>query len=420
MLTLLALVTVLLTGCNDNDDDDNGDLLGGPSPKVSATEARTQAQRILNQRARAVQERDLPLFLRHLDASDQGLVARQRRYFRNLVQLPLQEFGYRVLPEQWPGQTLAEGWGDDVHIPRVQLTMQLEEYDAVPVKRTVGFVFSFSDGKATIVSDRTSTGKPLAEGTSAPWDLTAITVREEPGVLAVLDRGTRSSAETVTSVVRNGIAEINRALPFKWDDHVVVYHVTNPAVLGSFTDVPGGVITHLGAMTFPQYAEENSGQIASTRMLLMTSSIKAGQPFLGRITRHELTHVAVGKRDDGAPAWLSEGIAEYLGARELPADQRIIPTSALSRASTETGGMPSSTEFNGADQEWHYALSWMACDYIAQSRGEARLWELVDAMHDGGKGTKDRDQDSVLLRVLGIDNRELARRAAARIRNIYG
>ena len=41
-------------------------------------------------------------------------------------------------------------------------------------------------------------------------------------------------------------------------------------------------------------------------------------------------------------------------------------------------------------------------------------------MHNGGEGTPDADQDRVLDQVLGFDSHELARRAAARIRNIYG
>jgi len=155
-------------------------------------------------------------------------------------------------------------------------------------------------------------------------------------------------------------------------------------------------------------------------MLLMPSSVHAGEVFLGRITRHELSHIAIGVRDDGAPAWVSEGIAEYLGARDVPVSSRIIATSALARAQTTDAGMPQSKDFNGSEQEWHYALSWMACDYIAAEFGEGRLWELVDAMHNGGEGTKDADQDRVLDQVLGFDSNELARRAAARIRNIYG
>ena len=408
-----------LVACGGNDGDENlpGD---DQSARVTATEARKQEQRILNQRVRAVLDRDLELFLRQVDHSDRTLMARQRRYFRNLVQLPLARFDYRLLDKQWEGLTLAPRWGDDVHVPQVRLTMQLEGYDAVPVERTVGFVFAFTDGKAMIVSDRTSTGKPLFQGAPAPWDLTAVTVREEPGVLGIFDRGTQASAATVTAAVRNGIDQIQRAIPFEWSGNVVVYSVQSANVLAAFTDVPGGTLGHLGALTFPTYAGNAPSQVASTRMLVMPSSVRAGEPFLSRITRHELSHVAIGVRDDGAPAWVSEGIAEYLGAREISLRDRIIPTSALTRAEVEDSGMPASETFNNTDQEWHYALSWMACDYVADSFGESRLWELVDAMHNGGQGTTDAEQDRVLQQVLGYDSRELARRATARIRNLYG
>ena len=68
-----------------------------------------------------------------------------------------------------------------------------------------------------------------------------------------------------------------------------------------------------------------------------------------------------------------------------------------------TRSSPRRATFNDADQEWHYALSWMAFDYIAATDGESRLWELVEAMHNGGEGTRDSQQDRVLLQVLGYD-----------------
>ena len=327
----------------------------------------------MNQRVRAVRQQNLDLFLRRVDHSDKALMARQRRYFRNMVQLPLAKLRFRVMDEEWQGLRTPKRWGADVHVPRVRQVIQLESYDAVPVERVVGLVFSFRKGRARIVSDQTAAGKMLYEGTPAPWDLTPVTVREEPGVLGVFDAETSASADTVTSAVRDGIDEISRALPFSWSGRVVVYSVRNPRVLASFTDVPGGNLEHLGALTFPTYAESGGPQVASTRMLVLPSSVDAGQPFLGRITRHELSHIAVGVRDDGAPAWVSEGLAEYLGAREIPLRDRIIATSALDRARAEVTAMPVSKEFNNTDQEWHYALSWMACDYIAasQRRGPA-------------------------------------------------
>ena len=165
------------------------------------------------------------------------------------VQLP----GHR--PSSGRGCAVPDRWGDDVHIPQVALTMQLADFDAVPVERTVGFVFSFRDGRATIVSDRTATGKPLFEGTPAPWDLTAISVREAPGVLGIFDRRTRASAATG----HGGGARRHRPARPRAAVHLVGprrgLQRPVPGVLASFTDVPGGAIEHLGALTFPTYAE---------------------------------------------------------------------------------------------------------------------------------------------------------------------
>lgn len=420
LLASLALLLVLLGCSDDSQDDDSGPVGSSGSSEVGIVQARAQEQRILNQRARAVRDRDVGLFLKRVDRRNQGLVARQRRYFDNLVQLPLATFSWRVSDQQWDGVKPVARWGKDVHVPRVQLTTQLDGYDAVPVVRTVGFVFSLRNGRATIVSDRTHTGRRLFEGTPAPWDLTAVTVRAGRGVLGIFDSKTRASAPAVLTAVQTGIGQIDRALPFSWPGRVVVYSVGSPRVLASFTDVPGGTLEDLGALTFPTYAQTGRTRVASTRMLVMPSSVEAGEPFLGRITRHELSHVALGIRDDRAPAWVSEGVAEYLGARETPERERIIATSALSRARTTDAGMPSSRPFNGPDQDWNYALSWMACDHIVATHGEPRLWELVEAMRNGGKGTTDAQQDRVLVQVLGYDSRELSRRAAARIRSIFG
>jgi hypothetical protein len=412
-----VLLLLLLTGCNSHpaDQSDSG------TARIGADQARVLEQRIMTERARAVLQRRPQLFLRHVDHGDKALMARQRQYYLNLVQLPLSVFRYQVRPAQWQGQRLLPRWGRDVRIPQVTLSVQLAGYDAVPVQRTVGFAFAFVKGRATIVSDRTAGGTPLFLGTPAPWDLTAITVRRSSSVLGIFDSATAPTGDTLVQEVREGMSELDKHLPFTWSGHVIVYSVSSSDVLRTFTDVPGGSIEHLGALTFPTYATpEGRGKVASTRMLVMPGSVRAGEPFLGRIVRHELSHVAIGSRDDGAPTWVSEGIAEYLGAVELPQRKRIIATEALARAQGADEGMPTSKDFNDSDQEWHYALSWMAVDYIASTYGEGRMWELMDAMHNGGSGTPDADQDRVLEQVLGFDGQELARRAAARIRSIYG
>ncbi len=109
-LAALVATPVLLIGlllglvaCGGDDSGADDSVLGksDDSPGLTAAQIHRQEQRVLNQRVRAVQERDVDLFLRRVDHRDKALMARQRRYFENLMQLPLTGFGYRVQDQEW-------------------------------------------------------------------------------------------------------------------------------------------------------------------------------------------------------------------------------------------------------------------------------------------------------------------------------
>jgi hypothetical protein len=410
---VLALLGTVVSACSSGDDPG---ALGDGQTVVTASEE----QQLLDQRATAIRDGDLRTFLRSVDAGDAKLVARQRRYFANLQELPLETLEYTVLKSDWPAGLRSPSWGSDVTIPQVRVSTQLRGFDTVPVQRVTGFAFARRNGRPVIVSDLTGAGKQFPGSNPAPWDLVRIHVRSDLDTLQLYDRDTWSRADAVGRAVRAGITDVRNAVPFPWDGHAVVYVFRRAAVLNSFEGVPGGNIKHLGAMTFPMYAVPGQPTVAGIRFTLLPSSLHAGPVFLGRIIRHELTHVALGERDDGVPVWLAEGVAEYLGARDIPQDERRIATVALARARAGVHALPSSRGFNGDDQAWHYALSWMACDYIADTQGEDRLWLLIDALHNGGEGTTDDRQDAVLQSVVGMDGAELAEHAATRILRIYG
>lgn len=413
LVVLLVLVPGLVSGCSKDDD---ASLLGGGSTGAVTI---AEAQQLLDLRAEAVRDGDREAFLATLDPSDPALLRRQRRFFANMQELPLATFDYTVLATQWPSPLLSADWGPDASLPEVRVTTQLDGFDAEPVNRITGFAFARVNGVPRILSELTGSGRQFPGSSPAPWDLVRIRVRSDGQTLQLFDDGTWDSATQIGSVLRRGVASVQAGLPFSWTDPVVVYVFSRKVVLDSFEGVPGGSITHLGAMTFPVYADPGQPTLAGTRFTLLPSSVRAGQPFLDRITRHELTHVAIGDRDDGAPVWFAEGLAEYMGARSIRKVNRKIPTLAVDRARRGVDKLPLSATFNGDDQAWHYALSWMACDYIAATQGEPRLWQLMDALHNQGAGTTDNQQDSVLLAVLGMDGQQLAREAGKRILRIY-
>lgn len=411
-LVALALLAGLLSGCGG---DDGPGALGDGS-----WEQRQEVQQLLDTRARAVREGRLPLFLSTLDRSDAQLVRRQRRLFNNLRKLPLETFRYEVLAKTWPEVLADPEWGKDAFLPQVELSQQLGSYDERPVKRLTGFAFARRGNDLVIVSDRTRAGEFFPGTDPEPWERVRILVRRTGAVLGVYDAETWPHSQQVNDVVAEGVAQLQTVLPYDWSGRVVIYEFEDERVLEGFQGVPGGNITHLGALTFPVYADVDGADQVGSRFVLMPGSVRAGQPFLGRITRHELTHVALADRDDGVPTWFAEGLAEYFGARDVVPSQRRIARVAVPRARQGVTELPPSGLFNGPDQEWNYALAWMAVDYIAATLGEGALWTLMDALHNFGEGTADQDQDSALMRVLGIDAEELARRAGRRIVQIYG
>lgn len=410
LLGLLTLLLLPVAGC--------AHVATSTHRPSRAALLRTAEQHLLDQRARALRSHDRALFLRGIDRRNRAFVRRQRRYFDNLTQLPLGRFSYTVLGGHWPDPLQRTAGARSM--PRVRLTMQLAGYDHGAERQTLGFVFARRHGHLLIASDRTPSGTFFPGYRPQPWDLVRIHVFEESDVLGIFDDAMQKGAYALLDVVEQGVHDVQRAVPFVWRGHVVVYVFDQPSVLDSFDGVPGGNIRHLGALTFPVYGATGHDDPVGMRFTILPSSVRAGEPFLGRIVRHELTHVAVGSRDDGDPVWLAEGLAEYVGARPLPRAQQRIAAVALQRARGAVTGMPSSRDFNGPDQDWHYALAWMACAEIAATQGEDTLWRLVDALHRGGAGTPDARQDAVLRRVLGYDSHALARRAAARIVRLYG
>ncbi|MDQ6642394.1 MAG: hypothetical protein M3Y66_07870, partial [Actinomycetota bacterium] len=74
----------------------------------------------------------------------------------------------------------------------------------------------------------------------------------------------------------------------------------------------------------------------------------------------------------------------------------------------------------GDEQDLHYSVAWMACDYLARTRGPGILWKLLDAMRTAHVGRRGVGQDAVLRAVVGLDSGQLADRVSAQILTEFG
>jgi hypothetical protein len=156
-------------------------------------------------------------------------------------------------------------------------------------------------------------------------------------------------------------------------------------------------------------AEPGRAALASTRFVLHPRLLSHGGEGRARLIRHELTHVALGRRDDHVPVWLSEGLAEYVSVRPLPPERRGISQSAVDAARAGFTDLPGDDDFNDADSRAHYGESWWACEYVARTDGEPTLWSLLDELDDPDLDPAARND--ALRGWIGLGTRQLARRA---------
>lgn len=100
------------------------------------------------------------------------------------------------------------------------------------------------------------------------------------------------------------------------------------------------------------------------------------------VLTHEVTHLAM-QGDGAVPPWLGEGLAEYTAHRGSGLAPAQVAGSALD--GVRAGQLPSDwPDLKGSESAWEsYALSWLACLYLAQTWSEQALLDLYDEIAGG-------------------------------------
>jgi hypothetical protein len=392
--TLLAGLAAGLAGCSGGD--------ATPVQQVrTARDIVRAVDRALDIRAHDVRRGDADAFEATLGGGA-DFHRQQDTWFGNMTQLPIARLGYRAEP----ASLVRDG---DAYWVVVKVSLQLAGYDARPVVSIDRYRFAprrHHPGRLLLTSVTDRAWESDHDVRPQPWDEGPVQVREGSGVLGVFDARSVDTAPGLLASVESGIASVSAAVPYDWSRSVVVYALSDPTFLDGLEDVPGDDPGDLDAVAFPVGG--------GTRFVLNPSMLDKPGRERDRLIRHELTHVAVGTRDDHAPVWLSEGIAEYVAVRPLAPQQRRIPAAALSAAEAGLSDLPDDETFNAKDSDAHYGIAWWAVEYIADTYGKDAPWALLDAMSQ-----PDADPDVVLEQVLGTTTEDLAHHAERLILSLY-
>lgn len=338
--------------------------------------------------------------------------AAQRTWFANLRQLPVQRFALSLQP----ASLVRTG---DTYAATVTSTLQLVRYDVHPVRTQSRYRFSEDRGRFRLVSVTDQRWERSRHATREPWQTEPVVVRERGNVLGIFDAGSASQAGRIVTAVNHGLADVAARVPEEWNRHVVVYALSDASFLDTLPAINDDTHsidpTRVDALTFP-VPSRPGGPLASTRFVLSPGVVEEPGVARDRLIRHELTHVALGGRDDHLPVWLSEGIAEWVSVQALPPERRLLSRPALAAARAGVRAMPDDAHFNGPDAQANYGIAWFACEYVASHNGDPMLWELVDQV---GRTDNPADADRAVHDLLGLSPDQLARRAGQLILATY-
>ncbi|MFD0202761.1 MULTISPECIES: hypothetical protein [Saccharothrix] len=378
-----------------------------PASADTAATSRADAVRaLLERRARAVRDRDEVAFTADLDPlADAGFRQRQRDLFRNLSAVPLAEWEY-ALDGEVDLTALDLPAADDVWAPEVRLSYRLGGVDVAPSGQAMAYLFTRRDGRWYLNSDTAL--EPLGRRTwRGPWDFGPCQVHAGTGGFVLSHPGGEVLAARVLDELDDAVAAVTEVWGQAWARQVAVLIPASPAEMVALVG-PGFATGAIAGVAVADGVDRDTHTARGQRVVLNPDSAGALSPLALRVLlRHEITHIAArGETVDGAPMWVLEGFADYVGYRRSDVPPRkAAPLLAAQVRDGLPAALPSDADFRGAGMELAYQQAWSLNLYLASSLGEPGLV----ALHRRLARVRASEVDGVLLEVTGGDTAALVR-----------
>jgi len=406
-----------------------------PSPAVAPTsraaaaaERARQVERLLEQRARALRDRDRDAFLATVHPEATALRARQAAAFDALEQVPLASWSYDLDSgrESPPDERLDRRYGRGRWwAPAVALRYALEGFDARPVVVEQHLTFA-RDGDRWLLSSDDDFALQGRATRRALWDLGPVVAVRAEGVLVLGRPDARPLLEQVATLTAAAVPRVTRVWG-RWGEDVAVLV---PGSAREMATMLGGNadLSQIAAVATAELRGGADEYDPTGDRVVVNPEAFGGLGQLGRrvVLTHEVTHVATRRASGPAvPDWLAEGFADYVGYRgvELPVE---VPARALAlevRAGRQRRRQPPGADFDGrlpsalpTDADFDgsnprlsqaYAGSWLAVRMIAERHGLHGLLRLYRAVGAARGTTSAQGLEQALRAELGTTTARL-------------
>ncbi|QFZ17428.1 hypothetical protein [Saccharothrix syringae] len=372
-----------------------------PAPAVAAAAEQARSEQVgalLDRRARALLARDEAAFTADLDpGADPAFRRRQLDLFRNLAAVPLAEWGYRLTggPDSAPPAPPA---ADEVWAPGVRLSYRLRGVDVEASEQDAAYLFTRRGDRWYLNSDTAL--EPLGRRTwRGPWDFGPCQVLTGPGGFVLTHPGGEPLARRVLAELDGAVRAVTEVWGQAWARQVAVLVPAGAEEMAALVG-PGFATGAIAGVAVADRVDPATRTARGQRVVLNPAAAGALSPTALRVLlRHEITHVAVrGETVDGAPMWLLEGFADYVGYRggDVPPKRAAPLLAARVREGLPTA-LPADEDFRGADMELAYQQAWSLNTYLASVLGEPGLVDLYRRL----ARVRASEVDGVLVEVTG-------------------
>jgi hypothetical protein len=255
--------------------------------------------------------------------------------------------------------------GGRTWVADVEVTWRVTGEGSAASVLVVPVALDFEGARAVFSSAR------VTESRRTPlWLLDRVAVRRTPRVVVVA-----AAPVDPRRLVRQGeraVAAVRRMLP-RWRRPLVI---EVPATSTQFLAASGLDADSGGTLAAVTTTPDGSGLPGRPAHVYLHREQFARLGPVGRqvVLTHEATHVALGSATSRVPAWLSEGIADYiaLARASVPVAKSAAQVRRLVRAEGPPRALPSAAQLDGSDPDagaW-YEAAWYAVRQLADTYGE--------------------------------------------------
>jgi hypothetical protein len=378
---------------------------------------------LLARRAAAVRAHDRALFAATLDDPTSGFGLRQLAQYDALVRLPLGTFAYGTAePAPALGADRVAQLGPDAWVARVAGRYSLAGYDSA-TREFESYFTAVRRGSRWLLADDTDGGTQVQL-----WDLPRLTVLRSATTL-VVGSGPASRLRPYLALGDLAVSRVRSVWTSGWNARLVLVVPTTATQMAEQVGQDPRQVAQVAAVTDGPIA--TTGRAGADRVVVNPGAF-ATLEAKGRqvVVTHEATHVAVrATTDRPVPLWLSEGLADYVGYRDIGATRSQVAAALLDRVRAGSGpkALPDAADFDPSRSTIapSYNAAWLAVCRIVDGRGEAGLVRYYRAVATTPRGTRapgdpDANAKVAFPAVLGTTQAAFTRDWLAYLRRLAG